>query len=509
MSETRSADLLEVDIQPLMKRRIDEETCRKFGYGLGEFKGKTVQVAPYHDANGRVVAQKVRFKDKSFMVVGKLPKTFFGQHLWRNKGGKRLVITEGEIDAMSVYQTLASGKSAWPVVSIPSGSQNAANCVRDNIEFVESFEEVVICFDMDEPGRKAAVDVAKLLTPGKAKIASLPLKDANEMLQAGQEGDLYRAIWDAQTWRPDGIINASQLLDLVLKKVDMGLLYPWQTLNRITYGQHDSQIITWTAGSGIGKSAFVREVAYHAGTVSNQKIGYIGLEEGLQRTAKGFIGLHLNRPIHLPGVEVPREELIAAHEAVYGSGRFELYDHFGSIDEDNLFSRMNYLAHMGCKVLVLDHITIVMSGLEIDDERRALDQAMTRLRSFTERTGVILHVVSHLKRPEGKGHEEGAKPSLAQLRGSHGIVQLSDVVIGVQRNSSSPDPKERNRSTLWVLKNRLAGETGVGTVVRYSKDTGRLTELDWTIDDEGDVLVDEPDLPREGQDTGAEAPDDF
>ena len=147
----------------LTKRGISQATCEFFSYGIGEFKGKPVQVADYKDKDGNVVAQKVRFADKAFTFLGE-PKIapLYGQHLWR-EGGKRLVITEGEIDALSYAE--ASNRK-WPVVSVQNGAQGAARSIKAALEWVSAYDEVVIWFDMDEPGRKAATEVASLLPPG-------------------------------------------------------------------------------------------------------------------------------------------------------------------------------------------------------------------------------------------------------------------------------------------------------------------------------------------------------
>jgi twinkle protein len=90
-----------------------------------------------------------------------------------------------------------------------------------------------------------------------------------------------------------------------------------------------------------------------------------------------------------------------------------------------------------------------------------------------EQTGIGLVMVSHLKRPEGRGHEEGAQVSLGHLRGSQAIAQLSDMVIGAERNQQG-NAAERNELQLRVLKNRFSGATGPCDKLVYNQDTGRL-----------------------------------
>jgi twinkle protein len=154
-----------------------------------------------------------------------------------------------------------------------------------------------------------------------------------------------------------------------------------------------------------------------------------------------------------------------------------LFDHFGSTGVDNIISRVRFMAKaLGCKFIFLDHVSIVVSSQENGDERKALDEIMTKLRMIVAETGVCLFAVSHLKRPDTKGHEEGAATSLSQLRGSGSIGQLSDLVIGLERNGQAEDLAERHTTRVRVLKNRFSGLTGPACSLYYDKLTGRMTE---------------------------------
>ena len=465
----------------LAGRKLYADTLRKFGYTRGEYDGEVCQIAPYHDAKGRLVAQKVRLKGKRFLITGNMGEaTLFGQHLWSGSKARaewttRLVITEGEVDTLSYAQ--ATGLK-WPVVSVPTGAPSAVKAIRNNIEFVEQFDEVVFLFDNDEPGQEGAQKCAEVLTPGKAKIATLPLKDANDMLKAGRVKELLSAVYDARSVRPDGVVNGDTLWDAVSTPVEMGTPYPWAPLNDKLYGLRRREIVTFTAGSGIGKSAVVREIAYHLGNTLNENVGLIELEAGNDRTGLALMGIHGSVPLHLPEYDVSPEERQRLFDETLGTGHYWLYDHFGSLDADNLLNKLRYMViACDCKWLILDHLSIVVSGLDPDeDERRAIDRTMTRLRQFTEETNVGLILVSHLKRPNGVGHEDGANTSLAQLRGSAAIAQLSDAVVGLERNQQSDDSDERNITQLRVLKNRYVGLTGPAGSLVYDGDTGRLTE---------------------------------
>lgn len=460
------------DTRALPKRKLTEETCKKWSYQVGQFNGQPVQIANYKNLKGQTVAQKIRFPNKEFIFKGDTKTAgLFGQHLWRD-GGKQIVIVEGEIDALSMSQSL---QNKWPVVSVVNGAAGAKKNVANNIEWLEKFDKVVLMFDQDEPGRKAAEECALLFTPGKAKIAKLPLKDASDMLQSGRVKELVDCMWEAKVHRPDGILSGDDLWEIVSSVDNVeSASYPYTGLNEKTHGLRKAEIVTVTAGSGIGKSQLTREFAYSL-IKQGESVGYIALEESVKRTALGLMAIEMKRPLHLGDDEVSQEELRNAFDATVGSGRVYLYDHWGSTDSDNLLAKIRYLVRgCGCSYIILDHLSIVVSGMGDGDERRLIDNTMTKLRTLTEELQCGLVLVSHLKRPEGKGHEEGAATSLAQLRGSAAIAQLSDMVIGLERNQQDKD--NPNLTTVRILKNRWSGETGIACHLEYSKETGRMTE---------------------------------
>ena len=340
----------------------------------------------------------------------------------------------------------------------------------------ERYDEVVFLFDMDDAGRQAAAECASLLTPGKAKLADIPLKDPNDMLVANRSKELVQAVWNARSYRPDGIVTAEELWEKITEEKDEeSKPYPYASLNEKTHGLRRGELVTICAGSGIGKSLLCREVCY--GLLQQEEtVGYIALEESVRRTALGILGIHLSRPLHLE-TKLDYDKLEEPFKKTIGNGRFYTYDHWGSCDSDNLLAKVRYLCKgLGCNWIFLDHLSIVVSGFEGDDERRLIDNTMTKLRSLVEETNCGMVLVSHLKRPQGMGHEEGAVTSLAHLRGSAAIAQLSDVVIGMERNQQAVE--DANQTRVRVLKNRFSGETGLAGTVYFNEDTGSLTESD-------------------------------
>ena len=462
----------------LASRKLTEDICRKFGYFKSTHSGKNVQVAPYRDASGtQVVAQKLRDKDKNFSTVGSFKNVqLFGQHLWGP--GRRLVITEGELDAIS-YASVAPG---WPVVSVPSGAASAVSAIRRNIEFVNSFDEVVIMFDNDEDGRKFAPRAAEVVQPGKAKICTLPLKDASDMVQAGRVKELISAVWQAASYRPDGILNGQEIWNEVSKPIQVGTPYPFENWNNTLFGLRPREVVCISSGTGVGKSTICAEIAYALGVGQNKTVGYVALEEGVGRSGLRMMALSLNKPIHLPN-DISEDDKKKAFDATLGTGRFFFYDHWGSLEAENLMGKLEFMVQAcGCEYIVLDHLSILSSGLEASkleggSERTAIDYTMTQLRSFAERTNACVIVVSHLRRPQGdKGHEGGEKVYLSHLRGSQSIAQLSDAVVSISRDMSSGE----NEIEVNCLKNRYAGITGPMGTLRYDAETGRLHEV---IDD--------------------------
>lgn len=482
-------DLIEGgQIQPLNNRGIHLDTTQKFKYERGSYNGKPCQIANYYNDGSRI-AQKVRFPNKDFLFIGDTKQVgLYGQWLFKGKG-KMVVVCEGEIDTLTVSQIFGN---KFPVVGIPTGANGAKKAIKKELEWLCKFDQVVLCFDMDEPGQLAAKECAELFPPNKARVAHLPMKDPNDMLKDNKVAELTNAIWEAKSYQPDGILNGMDLWDLVsTEDKTESKLYPFEGINKMTRGIRRGEIVTVTAGSGIGKSQIVREFTHHL-LNQGESIGYIALEENVKRTALGLMSLAINKPLHLGTEHVTEEELKMAFDNTLGTGRVFLYDHWGSTETGNLLNKIRFLATTGeCGYIALDHISICVSGMEGGDERRIIDNLMTNLRSLAEELNIGLILVSHLKRPSGdKGHEDGAKTSLAQLRGSGAIGQLSDIVIGCERDQQSGDAA--NTTTVRILKNRWTGQTGVCSVLNYDINTGRMIEIATSEEDAVDIGDSDP-----------------
>ena len=467
----RSNDALCVgDYVPLLKRRLREETLRKFDYRIAE----PYHYATFYDAKGNAVAQKRRGADKKFKWIGDPKKAvLFGQQVWQS-GGKMIVVTEGELDAMSLSQVQ---ENRWPVVSVKDGAAGATKSIRGSIEFLCSFEKVIFMFDSDDAGAAAAVECAELMPPGKASIAALSLKDANEMLVAGREKDLVDCMWRAKPFRPDGIVSGSELWE-VLQRPDpvREASYPYAELDQKLLGLRRSEVVTFCAGTGVGKSTVLREIAYSL-IQQDEKVGYVALEETVKRTALQLMSIHLNRPLHLNPLAPDDPELHRAYVETVGSDQVCFYDHFGSRESEVLLSKIRFMATgLGCRWVILDHISIVVSGLESrEGERVLLDRAMTNLASLARELNIGLLVVCHLRKGKGTPFEEGGQISLVDLRGTAGIAQLSDIVVALERDQQSGEDKT---TLVRVLKNRFSGFTGEAGELLWDEKTGRLKDVE-------------------------------
>ena len=191
-----SGDLLTGEPAALPKRGISEETCRKFRYWVCDGREGKVQAATYCDASGQPVAQKLRAPGKEFNVVGNAKEmTLYGQHLWRGEG-RRIVVTEGEIDCLSVAE--ATGRT-WDVVSLPNGAQSAHKALSKALEWLLGYETIVLAFDDDEAGREAVGACVDLfphspLRGGELRGLQGPQRTpaGRQRREAAQHGDVER-----------------------------------------------------------------------------------------------------------------------------------------------------------------------------------------------------------------------------------------------------------------------------------------------------------------------------
>jgi twinkle protein len=495
------------EIQALPHRRINEKTARQYGYAT---TANGAEVENFYSADGTLQAQHIRYEGKKFAWIGDTSNLqFYGQNLFPS-GGKRILITEGAIDCLTMAQLF---DNKYPVVSIPNGVNSAVRCVKDNYDYLSSFETIVLCFDMDDPGQKAARDVAEILPPGKVKIMSLPRKDPNEMLVHAEAAQLLQAYWNAKTYSPDSILHVSQVVSENENSSVQVYEYPWDSLTTFMIGQDSGRLNLWTSATGHGKSTIIRElVVDHLN--HGRAVGAVFLEESPEQTVDDLISLKIGKPVRkimsqrqlnelrksnnksiVDMVEDNLTEEEYAEAKTYISSKpLYLYDHIGNSNINNIINRLEYMAvGLDCKVIFLDHITLLgnmllSSGSDFgNDERLVLDSVMKKLRELVERTGVTLHVIAHIKKTD-KNVDEGDRINLNDLRGSGSLAQIADNVFALERNAQHPDPLTCNTTNVRVLKNRKGGRRGIATALFYNDQTSKLMDVPFVITPEGEVL---------------------
>ena len=485
-TQTKQPDnVTEGNFIALTDRKISQATAQKFGVkAVQDLKGQVIKhFYPYYNGHELSATKCRNSLTKDFFVQGSYNDTgLFGQQLF--KGGKYVTITEGECDAMAAYELLGS---KWAVVSIKRGAQGAVRDIKESLELFDNFENVIVAFDNDKAGKDAAVKVARLFKPGKARILTLPngFKDPNDMLKSNRHKDFVEAWWASKVYTPSGVINVTEQRDKFHnREKKQSIPYPWEGLNKKLYGLRQGELVTLTGGTGLGKSSVTRELEHWLVKQTTDNVGIIALEEDWRRTIDGILSIEANARLYIDQEreKFSREELDKMFDILYdgeNKNRVWVHSHFGTNDIDDIFTKLRFMIiGCDCKWVVVDHLHMLVSAVHEGDERRAIDSIMTRLRSLVEETGAGIILVSHLRRVDGnKGHENGIEVSLSHLRGSNSIGQLSDCVIALERNQQSDDFDESRTTRLRILKSRYTGDVGMAARVIYDIETGRLSEL--------------------------------
>jgi len=478
------------EIEALAKRKIDDRTCEKYNYRVGTFNDKKCHIAPFYDEAGNIVAQKVRLPGKDFLLLGSLKDALplYGQQLCR-PNGKLIVITEGELDAMAVAQAMGL---SWPAVSVPQGAPSAKKFVAQALDFLESFEKVVLLFDEDEPGRKAVEECAPLFSHGKVHVGKLPLKDANDMVIAGRSKELVDAVWSARKWSPEILNDLDEVMEDAIADTEWGLPWPWITMTRATYGIRRAALYTWGAGTGSGKTTLVKQLALTAmrpdlgedhseflPMPAPRPVATILYEEPPKQTLKTLGGMAMGKRVHVPGTEYDKDELRAQimsfrpllySVSLKGARNWETVKHT---------IRFLHAAHGVCD-FIIDPMTALTAGAE--NERTALDGIMAELAELAEELDITIHLVFHLATPDGTSHEDGGRVQEKHFRGSRAVAFWSHYLIGLERNKQDPDCP----TVIRGLKDRLTGDSvGPFIALKYDRDTGLMFEV--PLPEDGDA----------------------
>lgn len=465
-------NLLKGEVKELKARKIPKSICEQYNYSNGvDSNGTLCQIATYYDKDKQPIAQKLRYRDKTFKFIGE-PKEvlLFGQQLF-SSGGKKLTITEGEIDALSVA-TAFDGK--YPVVSIPNGASTARRAVTKSLEWINSFEEIYLWFDNDAPGLKAVEEVLSILPIGKVKIVKHETyKDASDVLVNLGNSGVVKTFYNAEPYRPDGFINPIDILDEVIKPIEWGLPWFYEKLTKISYGRRYGEVVAVGAGVSVGKTDFLmQQIAF------DLKQGYhvstFMLEQSKVETIQRVAGKLDATFYHLPDVSYDVEKL---KTTVTGMSNLHVYDNFGKIDWETIKGKIRAAVHsFDCKIFYIDNLTAL--NAHANDERRNLDALMEEIASLAKELNIWILLVSHLNPPKsGASHEAGGKVEQGQFTGSRAIMRWCQFMLGIERNTLHEDNKERSKGLVRCIKDRFSGKaTGQTVGFVYDVDTGLTLE---------------------------------
>ena len=473
-TQTMRDDLLNGEAKALKARGIPANICSQYNYKIGvDNKGNSCQIATYYNKDKQPVAQKLRYKDKTFKFIGESKEALlYGQHLW-SSGGKKLTITEGEIDALSVAVAF-DGK--YPVVSIPNGAQGAKKAIIKSLEWVTSFEEIYLWFDNDAPGLQAIEEVLDILPIGKVKIIRHEeYKDASDVLINVGKSGVVNTFYNAEAYKPDGFISPIDILEDVIKPIEWGIPWLYEKLNKVSYGRRYGEVVAIGAGVSVGKTDFVMQQI--AEDLKNKHhVATFMLEQSKVETLQRIAGKIDGTFYHLPDVEYDVEKL---KTTVTNLNNLHIYDNFGKIDWETIKGKIRAAVHsFDCRIFYIDNLTAL--NAHADDERRNLDSLMEEIASLAKELNIWILLVSHLNPPKsGASHESGGKVEQGQFTGSRAIMRWCQFLLGVERNTLHDDPKERCKGLVRCIKDRFSGKaTGQTIGFVYDTETGMTLEAD-------------------------------
>lgn len=403
---------------------------------------------PNGDVKVRLLDDKLFYYNKNSTEPGGL----FGRDRFAAGSHKYVVITEGELDAISYHQCL--GKV--PVVSVSSASSAYRDCSFDR-EYLNSFDRIYLAFDNDAAGREAMATVSKLFDYDKTfHVRFSNRKDANDYLRSGEVTELYNIWANAKKYLPESLASSFAEFDKIIsEEPKWGIPYPFPTLTEMTYGIRTGESVLITAQEGVGKTELMHAIEYQVLKETDHNVGAIFLEELPQRHLQALAGIHLKAPVHLPDSGFTKDQVrTALRELIRKDERLHVHLHFGTDDPDVLLDDIRFLVTArGCRVVLFDHVSLAASGLSEQDERRFLDRFVTKVEMMVKSLDFAFIMVSHVN----DNH---------QTRGSRYIGKIADTRIDATRDLLSSDDVVRNTTRLVISKNRYGMQTGfAGNIV--------------------------------------------
>ncbi len=458
----------------LSKRLITQDTTDAFKV---TYEGTNL-IFPYFDG-GKLRTQKIKSVNKEYNIINYSKDVdMFGSNL-HDSSRKNIIITEGEEDAMAVYQSLGHGasRSLNHVTSLPRGAGSAAEFVKQHYQVLVQYDYISLCFDNDEAGQKALEKVIPLFSKNKIKIVKLTRKDACDMLINHQQEELKWAVLKADTITPKGIVRMSDLTDEFFDyEPPQGIELEFPKLNRALAGLRKGELTMMAGGSGLGKSIFATNIIYDMIVNKGLKVVDIKLEEDKKKTIFAYAGMYFNDKRYATCPKALSQEQRAEFREVFKN--YMTHDHFGSLTNKELLEVLEYYAlSEKADFILLDHISMAISGNVSgkDGERKDIDILVTKIRELINTSGVGFLCISHLSNPNSGGTqwEEGKKVNRSALRGSGALAQLSDNIIGIEGDLTQDETK--NHRQIRLLKTRYGREQeALCDTFEYDINTGKI-----------------------------------
>jgi len=457
----------------LKDRKLTAATLSYFGtrVSVSEEDGETI-VAHYYPykKQGELVGYKCRLVEgKKFWGIGRTTSAdadLFGWDKAIQSGTKRLYITEGEIDAMALFQILKDGNKGDyadinpAVVSLVNGSSSASKTLASVAKDLrQHFKEIVLVFDMDKPGQDAVEDSMKVIP--EAIVAALPAKDAAECLKEGRSKACFNAVvFNAKKPKNTRLVNARDLFIDAKKVPEWGFSWPWKGITNLTRGIRLGETIYIGAGQKQGKSEVVNTLAAHCIREHKWKVLLAKPEEANVKSVKMVAGKMAGRIFHDP--KIPFDEK-AYDEAVKEIGDslilINLYQHVGW---ETLKADIREAALEGCKAIFIDPITNLTNGVNAADANTKLQEIAQELSAMALDLNVVIFIFCHLRNPDaGPPHERGGEVLSSQFAGSRAMARSCNLMLGIEGNRDPNLPQhERNIRQLVLLEDREFGENG-------------------------------------------------
>lgn len=471
--EAEIAEISEYQTIALPDRKLKKETLDYLGIkvGVSEADGVTPVTTYYpYMVDGELVGYKVKLlENKRIWSVGDQKDVdLFGWNQAIATGAKRLYVTEGEDDAAALIQIFkdhnrgtAYADFSPAVVSLPHGAGSASrDLVRCSKQIREHFKEIVLVFDNDKAGKKAAADV--MLVFPDAKVANLPSKDANDCLIEGRSKACYNAcVFNADKPKNSRIVSASTLHEKGKVAPEYGLSYPWKALTEATRGMRFGETIYLGAAQKMGKSEVVNALGAWFIKEHGLKVFMAKPEENNVKSYKLVAGKMEGKFFHDPKKPFDQEAYERAG-AIIGDNLFlvNLYQHLGweTLKAD---IREAATTH-GCKVIMIDPITNLTNGMSAADANVKLQEIAQELSAMALDLDVVIFIFCHLRNPDGGlPHERGGEVLSSQFAGSRAMARSCNYMLGLEGNRDpNLSPEERNMRKLVLLEDREFGESG-------------------------------------------------